>query len=258
MNPPMMREPWPPQCPDYLPPDVWDFAHEVKNGRPERDNVLARLMAVECAPVWKSLSVQGVSDKQSWRLLLDLFYTSAKGEAHDPYGRTALKTARELMPKIADKALELRELLDQYIELSREHGLTAPDEFYDLGCWMQAARDPSIDEEQNYQGQRASPRDMIDALWDAALSHSPEPAYPDQGYMTTPKAGVLAEWVRHILTRYRIYYASQIKPCPINFTDTTIARIGSAVLGLELTRETVKYIRKKMPPILESEQVIFF
>lgn len=229
---------WPTVRPAWLPQEVWRFAHELRDD-PEAIKppvaVLMRLLGADMAPTWRRLAASGVTDPRSWRLLLDLFATSAPGVAHDRDLRAGLAAAAKLQADIAAKADELGALLAELQTLANRHGLIAP----------------------VLKDYRAKADVLNDIQWEAAAADV-APAYPDQAYATTRKKGIIPEWVRHFDTRWRLYYAGQIRPEGLTLGPADLARIGAAVLGLEVGPKAVSKYCADTPAPLPSDYEYHF
>lgn len=227
---------WPTVRPDWLPPEVWSFAHELRDD-PEAIKppvaVLMRLLAADMAPTWRRLAASGVADPRSWRLLLDLFATSAPGVAHDRALRGGLAAAAKLQADIVARAAELAALLAEAQSLANLHRLKVP-------------------VTMDYRGTV----DKLEAIHAAALADV-APAYPDLAYATTPKGGTIPEWTRHFDARWRLY-ADQIQPAGLTLDHADLARIGAAVLGLEVDRKAVAKYRATTPDPLPSDYEYHF
>lgn len=226
---------WPTARPAWLPPEVWRFAHELRDN-PEtmrvRTVVLIRLLAPEMAPTWHRLAACGVTDPRSWRLLLDLFATSAPGMAHDRDLRAGMAEATRLQAAIVTRAAELAALLAEAQSLANRRRLKVP-------------------VTTDYRGTV----DKLEAIQAAAVADV-VPASPHGRPATTRKGGTIPEWVRHFEARWRIY-ADQIQPAGLTLDHADLARIGSAVLGLEVDRTAVRKYRATTPDPLPPEYGYF-
>jgi hypothetical protein len=276
-------EHWPEHCPEYLPPDVWERALELRDSlatpKAEREALLP-LIAPERVPAWqrraklgtpwpdmaktwRSLAKRGIRDRTSWRLLLELFATSAPGAGFDAELRAALarvngtgdKDAKPgLLDKIAEHAGALAELLEELARLQHHHGLNLPLELTSTLSLLERAgyQDPPSPigplQSEAEEAIAAVPLPaVLDALTEAAEVCKAAPTMPHQAYATTRKAGLITEWVRFIEVSFRRYYAEQIHPHGLTFTDTELARTGSAVLDQTVTRDAIKAARKRAP-----------
>ncbi len=254
---------WPDQCPQYLPPAVWEFAQELRAS--ERTSkaeaaALGRLLGLGMAGTWESLAKRGIEDPTSWRLILDLCVTSVAGSVFNPSLRAGLSAARELLPRIAASAAALAAMVAEFNELRNRYGITAPLELSDIQSLLEGARycaPPNLEQWHLAAFERALSRvevpNLFDCLASAADGFEVNPGRPHEAYATTPKTGQIPQWVRAIDARWRIYL-----PRRLNLTDTQLARVGCAVLGLTVTRVAVKRARAIKTPDLLSDSVIFF
>lgn len=227
---------WPTRRPDYLPAAAWDHAHVLRAQAGADPQVLARLIAPGMRPTWLRLTRCGVSDPTGWRLILESFHACRDGAGWDRDARGALRRARALMPDIIEAADHLRDLLEEARELGDRHALRLPIEFRDIDD-----RDPV---------------ELLGSLALAAEEHDPAPAHPDAAHATTTKAGPGADWARAFDTRWRLYTAPLVPLARL--TPADVARIGSAVLGYAISRETVAKALRDAPGPLPSDRVVLF
>jgi len=249
--------PWPARKPGYLPEAVWEHAQELRADptlTAEDLAPVARLIGLNLAETWQGLA-RRVEGGLSWRLLLDLFRTSAPGAGFDPAIRDALRRTREILPRIAERAGELARLLEEAQSLGREHGISYPLEIEGLETWLSSAMGRAVELPERAL-RTLDPPALLEALAVAAGEHEPAPELPHQAHGTTRKLGLLTEWVRSIDTRYRAYYAPLLRPQGLTLTDTELAAVGSAVLRMEVKRESVKAAREDAPEPLPSDNVI--
>jgi hypothetical protein len=159
-----------------------------------------------------------------------------------------------LLDKIASHAGALALLLRELVEVRNRHGLSLPLELTSTLSLLERAgyQDPPSSigplQSEAEEAIAAVPLHyLLRTLADAAAERQAIPDRPHKAHATTRKGGLITEWVRSIDARFREGYARNIYPQGLTLSDTELARIGSAVLDMELTRDAVKAARKRAP-----------
>lgn len=252
---------FPERHPGYVPKAVWRFALEIRDkgpaisGKAEDLETISRLMGTDMRQTWENLERQGIREEQSWRLLLDLFYTSRPGFAFHREYREALKQVGEQLPKIAKLAEQLSEQIEQVRALALETGIQYPPELGSLGALLDDMGPPVPaielrDRRELYvflkELDYIEPAALLEHLATVANDFEPTPDAGGAPHSTQRKAGVISEWVRFFDSRYSKYYRPFTPERPeIGAAD--LARIGSAVLGMNVLEDTVKKARQRDP-----------
>ncbi len=252
---------FPKRRPGYIPEPVWRFALELRGERPDIPSkakdleTVSRLIGLDMRQTWENLERQGVQEEQSWRLLLDLFYTSRPGRAFHPEYRESLKRISERLPRIAKLAEQLREEIGQVCSLGLETGIQYPPELGSLGALLDdmgpplpgiAPRDrPELSEfvkELDYLETGA----LLEHLAGIAKRFTPLPESWSAPHSNQRKVGFISEWVRFFDWRYAWHFRPFIPERPeIGAAD--LARIGAAVLQMDRIEEAIKKARQRDP-----------
>lgn len=263
--------------PDFIPAAVWRFYRELVDGDLFNDHardkaLVARLFGPDMALTWRNLSrqIEGapidlaphqyphfgrIADKhgltlreavaeQDWRLLFDLIMQSRV--TLNPEARDAIKRAEELLGEIGETAERLAELLREYRSIRSHHQFTAPPAFGILSEWLEATTgepEPARD--------YPAPVDMVESLAFSAWYHEIEPDEIDAAFIHDRKFSRVSAWVRHFDALWDRWQAVMVARFEISNTD--LARIASAVLRLDVSREAVKKARAKPDPQDKAE-----
>ena len=255
---------WPEAKPGYLPREVWDRARRLRDSPRASPAALVRLIGPDMAPTWEGLARRGVSDPQSWGLLLDLFATSAPGSGFNRELRGKIDRAGSLVAEIAGTAAELAELVAELVELRDNHGLSVPLELTSALSLLESAgfsddKPPGRLMSDAEDALDAIPLDgVLYALADVAEVAEVAPGMPHEGHATTRKGAIIPEWVRAIDSRFRLYYASQIRPRGLALTDGDVARVCRAVMDQQVSERAVNKYRADAPAPLPCESVLFY
>ncbi|MGB5830961.1 MAG: hypothetical protein WBG92_03100 [Thiohalocapsa sp.] len=281
--------------PEYLPAAVWRFYRELRDGDLLNDGdraLVARLFAPEMAQTWRNMSrriepgnpadisrlfewqqfsytscmkerectLDEAIAELDWRHVFDLLLSVRL--SFDKDARAAMARCRELLPEIAETAAVLATRLDEYRELSSEHSVSAPDEFILFGDLIRIVLHGwhRRDDPQCLPAKEVSvinPVDIIDELANAARWHEPKPRRESYAYACDAKFSNVAAWVRHFDVRWNEYQNDGALAARFSVGDTDLARIASAVLGLDVSREAVKQARARAKPQDDDEAELF-
>lgn len=252
---------FPERRPGYVPEAVWRLALEIRADTAETPSkaedltTVSRLLAPGMRQTWENLERQDIQEEQSWRLLLDLFYTSRPGRAFHPEYRESLKRVSERLPKIAKLAEQLSEQIEQVRALALETGIQYPPELGSLGALLDDMGPPIPAIEPRDRRELSEfvkeldyiePAAMLEHLATVAKNFKPTPETWSAPHPNQPKAGFISEWVRFFDSRYSWHYRPLIPERPeIGAAD--LARIGSAVLQMELKGNSVSHARQGDP-----------
>jgi hypothetical protein len=275
--------------PEYLPAAVWRFYRELADkypeDQPERARLAGRLFGTDrqsreranldgrkepaIALTWRALARQietapvdplreeqatrwrddqplrQALAEQDWRHLLDLLLQLP--HTYTPEAREALRRADGLLSEIGEAAERLADLLREYSTIRERYQFTAPELFTMLSEWLKATT--GEDEPGRYE---PAPADMIESLALAAWSHTIDADAIDEAFIRDRKVSNITGWVRHFDALWARW---QQDCCAARFevSNTDLARIASAVLEMDISRETVKQARARAKPQDEAE-----
>jgi hypothetical protein len=183
-----------------------------------------------------ALTLREADAEMDWRHLFDLLLQSAV--TFTPEARGAMKRAEELLGEIGETAERLSELLREYSAVRERHQFTAPEPFSMLGEWISATTGEP--EPGRYE---PSPAAMIETLAFAAWNHTIDADEIDAAFIHDRKFSHVAAWVRHfdaLWQRWQVCMAARF-----TVSNTDLARVASAVLRMNVSREAVKVARER-------------
>lgn len=244
------------RCPEYVPAAVWRFYRELALNERDRDQI-ARLFGRDMALTWRSLAKQiGTDDgaTMDWRRLFDLLYTLRL--TFDPGARDAMQRAKKLLPEIAAAAESLAAMIRDYQALSEAHQITAPFDLYHLGALIRIAKHGRRDDldDLDLPGKDVSlinPATLIEELAISSRLFKPGCSYDASTHVHDSKYSRISAWVRHFDARWKDRQRRMTARFDVSNAD--LARIASAVLRLDVTREAVKQARVRAKPQDEPE-----
>ena len=263
--------------PEYVPAAVWRFYRELADkypeDQPERARLVARLFSPDMARTWRNLTRQietaplsplrieqesrwateddrglpprQVTAEQDWRHLLDLLLQLPHTFA--PEVRDELKHAEGLLAEIGDTAERLSDLMREYNHLSERHQFSRPEPFTILSEWIKATTGEN--EPGSYE---PAPADMLQSLAFAAWYHETKAGDIDEAFIRDRKPSYIAAFVRHFDALWKrwqdLCFAARFE-----VSNTDLSRIASAVLRMDVSRETVKQARARTKPQDEGD-----
>ena len=194
--------------------------------------------------------------EMDWRHLFDLLLQVRK--TFDPSDRDAMRRAEDLLPEIAEVAEDLAAKLREYQALRDRHLISAPPEFYHLGELVSVSLygrrddlDPDTLPDEDVS--LLNTATVIDELANSAWYHEPECFNETATHVHDRKASHVSAWVRHFDAMWQRWQEPYCMVARFDMSNTDLARIATAVLRMDVSRETVKQARARAKPQDASE-----